>query len=423
MHLPSQTPTKTPTPVNTENPASQPASSRQRLWVALAALTVIGFMAWWSGSALLAMGRLDKARELISANQPEKAWQYLAPLNPSRTGSGEVAFLGAQAARRLKQTTMAKACLENAAKNGWPPEAISLESALLDLQSGNPGPGMENLIDSLQGEYPERPRVLEALVPALFRQFDLDRAQYCATLWTELEPTNPRAWVWLGRVEEKLLNRPPAEAAFQKALEVAPEDTEALAWMARQLQRRRQPAEAMTLLARLKSLDSSREDLSLIEGKCLQDLGREEEARSSLREAVKRNPVNTDGWLELGRLELNTNHPEIAEAAFSQVLKLNPADREALFSMAQALERQGKKTQAETVRNRQIQVEKDLKATRDAAQKIRENPKDPAPRVEIAGLMLQNGLVQEGGRWLQSALDLDPQYTPARDLLTKYGLR
>jgi len=412
-----------PMPPAAEGPLTRAIPPRRRPWVALAAILVIGFMAWWSGGMILNMWRLEKAKSLLAENQPEQAWSYLAPLNPSRTGSGEVAFLGAQSARRLKQITMAKACLENAAKNGWPAEAISLEGALLDLQSGNPGNGMEKLIDSLQGEYPERPRVLEALVPALFRQFDLDRAQYCATLWTELEPTNPRAWVWLGRVEEKLLNRPPAEAAFQKALEVAPEDTEALAWMARQLQRRRQPAEAMALLDRLKKLDPTREDISLIEGKCLQDLGREDEARARLRESVKRNPMAGDAWLELGRLDLNTNHPELAEASFAQVLRLNPADREALFSMAQALERQGKKTDAEKIRTRQMQVEKDLKSTRDAAQKIRENPKDPAPRVEIAGLMLQNGLIQEGGRWLQSALDIDPNHQGARNLMNQFGLK
>ncbi|MFM8930773.1 MAG: tetratricopeptide repeat protein, partial [Gemmataceae bacterium] len=246
MAITSQSPT--PSPNAGEGPLTRAISPRKRPWVALAALGVIGAMAWWSASSLLNMWRLERARNLLAANQPEQAWKYLAPLNPSRTDSGEVAFLGAQSARRLKQTTMAKACLDNAGKNGWPPEAISLEQALLDLQSGNPGPGMEKLIDSLQGQYPEKPRVLEALVPALFRQFDLDRAQYCATLWTEMEPSNPRAWVWLGRVEEKLLNRPPAEAAFQKALDVAPEDTEALAWMARQLQRRRQPAEAIVLL-------------------------------------------------------------------------------------------------------------------------------------------------------------------------------
>jgi tetratricopeptide (TPR) repeat protein len=389
----------------------------------MVALAVILGMGIWIGSSLLDIWRLDQARKLLAENQAETAWKYLAPLGPTRTTSGEVAFLAAQAARRLKQTTMAKACLDNARKNGWPTEAIDLEQALLDLHSGQPGPQMEQLMDSLQGEYPERPRVLEALIPALFRQFDLDRALFCATLWTQLEPQNPKAWVWLGRVQEKLQNRPPAEAAFQKAIAMAPEDTEALAWMARQLQRRRQPAEALELLGRLKELDPAREDLPLIEGKCLQDLGREEEARTSLREAVKRQPQGGEGWVELGRLELNTNHPDVAEEAFRRALRVSPSDREALFSLAQALERQGKKAEAETVRGRQLQVETDLKATRDAAEKIRENPKDPAPRVEIAGLMLQNGLTQEGRRWLDSALNLDPKHVKGRELARKYGLR
>lgn len=282
---------------------------------------------------------------------------------------------------------------------------------------------MEELIASVEGDYAERPRVLEALVPALFRQFDLDRASHCATLWTQLEPENPRAWVWLGKVEEKLQNRPPAEEAFKKALEVAPNDTEALAWMARQLQRRRQPTDAMVLLARLRELDPKREDLPLIEGKCLQDLGREEEARTALREAVRLVPLQSEGWLELGRLELNSNHPAEAEEAFRRVLQLSPSDREGLFSLAQALEKQGKKTEAERVRTRQAQVEKDLKSTRDAAQKIRENPKDPDPRIEIAALMLQNGLTQEGARWLESAITLDPKNQRALELKNRFGLR
>ena len=413
-------------PQTTQSPASTKLGTLNpvaRKWVGLAALVTIATMGWWTTSALLNMWRLDKARSLLATNQPAAAWAYLNPLEPSRTESGEIAFLGGQAARRNKQTTMAKVCLTNARKNGWPAEAVNLELSLLDLQSGISGQQMENLIDSVQGDYPERPRVLEALAPALFRQFDLDRAQYCANLWTELEPQNPRAWVWLGRVEEKLQNRPPAEAAFQKALDIAPTDTEALAWMARQLQKRRQPADAIVLLERLKTLEPDREDIPLIEGKCLQDLGREDEARANLREAVRRQPVSGEGWLELGRLELNTNHPVEAEEAFARALRVSPADREALFSLAQALEKQGKKQEAEKVRTRQNQVENALKATRDAAQKIRENPKAPAPRLEIAELMLQNGLTQEGGRWLESALILDPANPKAQSLAKQYGLR
>ena len=396
---------------------------RARMAIGLIALIVIGTMVWFTGRSLLDGYRLEKGRALLAENRAEEAWSWLASLQPTLCGSAEVAFLGAQAARRTRQTGLARSCLRNARAQGWPPEAVDLEMALVDVQTGQPEPHLEKLLSSLEVDYPERPRVLEALVPALFVQFDLNRAQFCATQWTELEPDNPLAWVWLGRVEDKLQNRPPAEAAFARALEVAPNNPDALAWMARQLQRRHQPEEAIQILNRLAVLTPARPDIPLIQGRCFRDLDREDEARSSLQEAIRRTPQGSEAWLELGRLELNANHPAEAEKNFTQALRWSPADREVLFNLAQALERLGKKQEADTVRNRQAQVEKDLRNTSDAAEKIRGNPRDPAPRVEIAEMMLRNGLTQEGGRWLESALAIDPKNERALALAKTYGLK
>ena len=113
--------------------------------------------------------------------------------------------------------------------------------------------------------------------------------------------------------------------------------------MARQLQRRHQPEEAIQILNRLAVLTPARPDIPLIQGRCFRDLDREDEARSSLQEAIRRTPQGSEAWLELGRLELNANHPAEAEKNFTQALRWSPADREVLFNLAQALERLGKK--------------------------------------------------------------------------------
>jgi hypothetical protein len=51
---------------------------------------------------------------------------------------------------------------------------------------------------------------------------------------------------------------------------------------------------------------------------------------------------------------------------------------------------------------------------------IAKRPTDPALHCELGQILLRSGQRDEGLRWLQSALQIDPGYAPARRALAGY---
>jgi len=69
-----------------------------------------------------------------------------------------------------------------------------------------------------------------------------------------------------------------------------------------------------------------------------------------------------------------------------------------------------------------MQLDADLARLNAVRNEVLKRPDDAALRCEGGVLFLRNGEREEGLRWLQLALRLDPNYEPARAALKAEGL-
>ena len=66
------------------------------------------------------------------------------------------------------------------------------------------------------------------------------------------------------------------------------------------------------------------------------------------------------------------------------------------------------------------QIDADMTRMAEVMRLINASPSDPAPRHEAGILLFRNGQELEGLRWLQNALQHDPNYAPTHQFLADY---
>jgi Flp pilus assembly protein TadD len=103
-----------------------------------------------------------------------------------------------------------------------------------------------------------------------------------------------------------------------------------------------------------------------------------------------------------------------AETRLRQALCYMPMDHLARYNLVLCLERSGQQEEAQRQRRQLQQMEENVSRFHDIVTKeIVQRPSDPALHCTLGQLLLRSGQREEGVRWLQSALRLDPRYTPA----------
>ncbi|NNE43036.1 MAG: tetratricopeptide repeat protein, partial [Gemmatimonadetes bacterium] len=93
-------------------------------------------------------------------------------------------------------------------------------------------------------------------------------------------------------------------------------------------------------------LDPDDPDFAVIHGLAAMQRGEMDEARAAFERERDLRPESAKAWLNLGRLELDTNHPEAAAACFRQAQALDPAGWFASYQLGLALQQAGKPREA-----------------------------------------------------------------------------
>jgi len=109
-----------------------------------------------------------------------------------------------------------------------------------------------------------------------------------------VHPRYWRAWVNLGIARRHLGDRAGAAAAFERAIEIAPEQTSPLLHLALFLEAEGDAAAAAVLLARARALHPEEAILARTHGEVLLRAGRRDEARAALEAAVRLDPRDAE---------------------------------------------------------------------------------------------------------------------------------
>jgi tetratricopeptide (TPR) repeat protein len=266
------------------------------------------------------------------------------------------------------------------------------------------------------------PLLLEALTRGYLRQYRLGKVRLCLDRWRQLQPDNPQVLYLEGLVLlDYIHDRSAAVDTYRRALELDPDHEEVRLGLAVALLDGKDFSQAAEHLRRLRQCqpDNTRVQVGLAE--CHDGLGETTEAVRLVDEVLAREPKSATALSLRGQLAFKSEQWAEAESWLRQTLQLNPMDHRARYNLILCLERNGREEEAWRERRQLQQREEDLALFNEIVTKeLAQRPTDPALHCSAGQLLLRNGQGEEGARWLQRALVLDPTYVPARQALADY---
>jgi Tfp pilus assembly protein PilF len=334
---------------------------------------------------------------------------------------GRAHLLAAEAARRLGRYDDAEEHLRACDRLKWDPPAVALERTLADVQRGEMGEEAEQFLwERIDAGDAEALAVLEVLTQYYLDTYQLMRAKDCLNRYLELRPDDLQALLGRAYVWERLLYFADAAKDYRRAVELHPDDGLARLRLAKNLLITGEPAEALTHFERLAARRPEDREVRLGLAQCRRRVGDGEEAQRLLDGLLADRPDDAAALTERGLVALNQNRPDEAEGFLRKAVAAAPYNREANYNLYQSLLRQGKDDEAQERLAAVERLDADLTRLDAVSKAVIQSPGDAALRLEGGELFLRNGQEDEGVRWLELALRLDPTLRPAHRALADY---
>jgi tetratricopeptide (TPR) repeat protein len=390
---------------------------RRRRGAALLLILLVAALVW-ARPHLRAWNHLRAARTELRYYHNPQAIRHLRLCRETWPNDPEVLLLAARAARRAGVYADSERLLAQYEQQEGRDAACTFERLLLDAECRQ-DQVVEQCWRYVEEGRAESPLLLEALARGYMRRYRLGLARRCLDRWHQLQPDNTQAYYLDGLFHlDYIHSLTPAVDNYRRAVELDPDHEEARLGLAVALLTRKDFAEAAEHFDHLlrSQPDNLRVQVGLAE--CRESLGETAEALR-LADAVLARQPNFPAALSLrGQIAFKSGQLPEAENWLRPALERNPMDHNACYTLVLCLEQSGQREEAQTRRRQLQQMEQDSArfneiVTRDIAQR----PTDPALHCEMGRLLLRAGQREEGLRWLQSALQLDPGYAPARQAL------
>jgi tetratricopeptide (TPR) repeat protein len=395
----------------------------RRLWavvVFFTALAAVGFAL--ARPRVSAWYHLRAARSALLVYHNPQAIRHLQVCLRVWPDAPDVLFLSARAARRAGQYDEAERWLEKYRQARGLDDAGSFEELLLTA---------ERHVDQLAAECrrlveqddPDSPLILEALTRGYLRQYRLGEAGFCLEQWLKRQPDNPQALCLKGQFHLDYEHAPSRAAdSYRRAVQLDPEHEEArlgLAVVLLETKAFAEAAEHMEYLRR-RQPDNPRVEVGLAQ--CRDALGQPDVALRQVEDVLARQADYAPALALRGQLALEAGQYEEAEDWLRRAVARAPGDHQARYNLILCLHHNRKAEEAK-------RHEEELREWEDALKRFNEivtkempkRPHDPDLHYQLGRLLLRSGHAEEGVRWLQSALRLDPGHAAARQALAEYA--
>jgi tetratricopeptide (TPR) repeat protein len=388
-----------------------------RLTVATTAIAVLAFSGYRVYRAAVAASHYRAAQTAAAGDDLPSARRHLTACLAEWPDDGEVNFQMARAARRDGDYATAARFLTRAAALGWEPDAIKMERILLAAQTGD-FRRMESriLAWALLGT-DEQPLFLEVLIPNYLLRHDLEQALDLLTPWTEREPRNVRALIWLVEACQRYQLPVRAMNAARTAAAAAPDRADVRGKCGLLLLEYNLVVEARPHLERAVALAPRDRAYRIGLARSLHALGETAAAVRLLDELLADRPEDPDVLGMRGRVALQFNRPAEAVHYLKRALDRAPSDLETLHSLAVAMNLLGQSAEAKAYMDRHEAAKKDLDELTEVTKAVAKDPRNPDLRYKAGMILLRNGHTEGGVRWIQSALAENPTHEPSRKAL------
>jgi tetratricopeptide (TPR) repeat protein len=402
------------------------ACRRLRSWLVRRWLLLLVFLGAMAGAAVwirphaLAWHHRRAARLELQRYHNTQAIRHLLICRAIWPRDPETLLLAARGARRVQVYGDCERLLRIYREVRGRDEAYVLEQLLL---------AAECRIDEVSeqcGKYVQEGRfdaalLMEAMARGYMRQYRLGQARFCLDHWKEMQPDNPEAYNLEGCLLLDYLHvSSGAVDCYRRAVELDADHDEARLGLAIALLDCKEFAEAAEHFERLLRCSPQNVRVQIGVAECREGLGETEEATRLLDDVLTRQPLFAAALSLRGQLALKRGQWLEAENCLRQALRGNPLDHRARYGLIRCLEQTGQDEQARHQRHQLEQREEDVARFHEIVTKdIAQRPTDPSLHYSLGQLLLRSGQREEGVRWLQSALHLDPHYAPAHEALTQ----
>ena len=365
---------------------------------------------------------LHAGQDALARYQNEPARAHLQKTLRVWPNNAAAHLLAARAERRARQWEQAEKHLDECRKYADPEIAAeaAFEWALLRAAQGDLRSVEESLQARVLSRHADAPLIWEALAEGYRRNYRMREALDCLNLWLRFEPDNAHAYFLRGELHRQIgaVNR--ARDEYREVVKLDPGHDEARRHLARclvQVGRYQEAAEHLELLLKKTPGDPQ---LRTLLARSQHDLGQRDEAIRLLDEVLREYPDDGPALRERGRLALAADKFADAEVRYRHALRVSPYSYEASWGLQQALQGQGKTTEAKT----QLAHAQHLKNCLERIHEIQTHlmslrPFDAAVHAEMGEMLIQTGQLDTGEHWLLNSLNLDPYLAAAHASLAR----
>lgn len=360
--------------------------------------------------------QLAEAEAALAARDYGPAREQLEAHLAEHPDHARARLLAARAARQLRDYRAAQEHLHALRAAGQEAEAVALEEQFHALRAGH-FEVVPELRARAKGDDELALVALEVLIQHDLDTYQLASARSGFTRYLELRPTDLHALLGRAFVWERFLNLADALEDYRRAVAAHPDSARARLKFAETALLAGTPAEALTAFEWLAARDPNSPPVRLGLARCHRRLARPDEAKQLLDALLVEYPNHWEVLWERGELELDTSAPERAEPFLARAARARPFDRRPHYALYRCLMRLDRATEAESVNARLKQLDADVSRINYLRDAVIQKPNDAALRAEGGVLFLRNGERDEGVRWLELALRLDPGCEQARSAL------
>ncbi len=333
----------------------------------------------------------------------------------------DVLLLAARSRRRARGYGEAERLVEMYQEVRGLDDACTLEQLLLSAER-YVDQVAETCWHHVEHDHPDKQLILEALVRGYLRRYRIGDALACLQRWKQIDPDNAQMYCLEGLLYlDYTHTQSPAINGFRRAVELDADHEEARQGLAVALISARRYSEAIEHLHILLRHQPESPGLRIGLAECYDGLGQDAEAMKLVDAVLAQQPEFPPAVSLRGQLYMKSGDSVQAERWLREAVRLNPTEHRARYSLILCLNQNGKEEESRKLRQHFEQLEDDLARFNDIVTKdILQRPNDPALHCTLGQLLLRGGQREEGLRWLQSALRLDPNYAPARQAVEEY---
>lgn len=372
----------------------------------------------WAAPQVSAWRHLRSARQEVERCHTAQAIRHLKICREAWPNDPEVLLLAARSARRAGVFGDCERLLSQYERERGRDDAFHFERLLVDAEC-NQDRVVERCWKLVEEGHPGSPLLMESLARGYMRRYRLGMARRCLDRWAAEQPDNPQMLYLEGLFHLDYAHvASAAVASYGRAVELDPDHEEARLGLAVALLMRKEYARAAEQFERLRQLqpDNLRVQVGLAE--CREAQGDSAEAVRLVEVVLAQQPEFAPALSLRGQIAFRQEEYAAAAAWLGHAVQRNPSDQSARYNLALAWERMGREADGKEVMSQFERMKKDQARFNEIVTvEIAQRPSDPALHCELGQILLRSGQRDEAMRWFQNALQIDPDYPPARRML------